>query len=148
MCLAVVGTVTELTGDIAMTDVQEIRIEDIPQHLLNELSSPDTLPVKAEISSDRFEREIIYRTLIDLKNDVAEIKELLLTKDVIQHVMGESREVQIDPMHQDSDTLEDMERQAISEALKQTGRNRRKTAKLLGIGERTLYRKLKQYGLY
>jgi len=28
-----------------------------------------------------------------------------------------------------------------------TGGNREQTAKLLGIGERTLYRKLKEYGL-
>ena len=40
-----------------------------------------------------------------------------------------------------------LERQAIIDALEQTNRNRRKAAELLGIGERTLYRKLKLYGI-
>jgi DNA-binding NtrC family response regulator len=44
-------------------------------------------------------------------------------------------------------TMEDMEREAISVALDQVRGNRRKAAELLGIGERTLYRKISKYGL-
>ncbi len=44
-------------------------------------------------------------------------------------------------------SLEQLEKQAIRETLKLTGGNREQTARLLGIGERTLYRKLKEYGL-
>jgi DNA-binding NtrC family response regulator len=44
-------------------------------------------------------------------------------------------------------TLEQLERNAIRDTLKLTGGNREHAAKLLGIGERTLYRKLKEYGL-
>jgi len=44
-------------------------------------------------------------------------------------------------------SLEQLEKRAIRETLQLTGGNREKTAKLLGIGERTLYRKLKDYGL-
>jgi DNA-binding NtrC family response regulator len=44
-------------------------------------------------------------------------------------------------------TMEDMERQAIEAALKSVGGNRRKAAELLGIGERTLYRKIASFGL-
>jgi len=43
--------------------------------------------------------------------------------------------------------LEQLEKRAIRETLRLTGGNREQTAKLLGIGERTLYRKLKEYGL-
>ena len=43
--------------------------------------------------------------------------------------------------------MKDVERNAISRALASTGGNRRKAAKILGIGERTLYRKIKEYGL-
>ena len=39
------------------------------------------------------------------------------------------------------------ERQAISNALSETGGNREKAAELLGIGRKTLYRKLRQYGI-
>jgi len=44
-------------------------------------------------------------------------------------------------------TLEALERQAIVEALAATGHHRKKSAERLGIGLRTLYDKLKQYGL-
>ncbi len=44
-------------------------------------------------------------------------------------------------------SLEQLEKRAIRETLKLTGGNREKAAKMLGIGERTLYRKLKEYGL-
>jgi len=44
-------------------------------------------------------------------------------------------------------TMADVERAAIEAALRQTKGNRRKAAEVLGIGERTLYRKLKEYQL-
>jgi DNA-binding NtrC family response regulator len=44
-------------------------------------------------------------------------------------------------------TMEDLERQAIEAALRMVDGNRRKAAEELGIGERTLYRKIKEYGL-
>jgi len=44
-------------------------------------------------------------------------------------------------------TLQAIEKRAIRDTLRMTGGNREQTAKLLGIGERTLYRKLKEYGL-
>ena len=42
-------------------------------------------------------------------------------------------------------TMAEIERVAIKAALRDTGGNRRKAADLLGIGERTLYRKLREY---
>ena len=44
-------------------------------------------------------------------------------------------------------TMEEIEREAIALALKKTGGNRVKAAKMLGIGTRTLYRKIEKYGL-
>jgi DNA-binding NtrC family response regulator len=44
-------------------------------------------------------------------------------------------------------TMEEMEREAILAALDEVGGNRRKAAERLGIGERTLYRKIKKFGL-
>jgi DNA-binding NtrC family response regulator len=44
-------------------------------------------------------------------------------------------------------SLEDLEREAIARTLTSVDGNRRRAADMLGIGERTLYRKLKQYGL-
>ena len=44
-------------------------------------------------------------------------------------------------------TIADMEREAISAALLHSRGNRRRAAEMLGIGERTLYRKLKEYAI-
>ena len=44
-------------------------------------------------------------------------------------------------------SLQRLEKEAIRQTLALTGGNREQTAHLLGIGERTLYRKLKEYGI-
>ncbi|MEL6498534.1 MAG: sigma-54 dependent transcriptional regulator [Planctomycetota bacterium] len=44
-------------------------------------------------------------------------------------------------------SLDQIEKRAIRETLRLTGGNREQAASLLGIGERTLYRKLREYGL-
>ena len=44
-------------------------------------------------------------------------------------------------------SLDHIERTAIREALNRSGGNRRRAADSLGISERTLYRKIKEYGL-
>ena len=43
--------------------------------------------------------------------------------------------------------LDRLEKEAIRQTLAMTQGNREQAAQLLGIGERTLYRKLKEYGL-
>ena len=43
--------------------------------------------------------------------------------------------------------LDKLEKEAIRQTLAMTAGNREQTAQMLGIGERTLYRKLKEYGL-
>lgn len=44
-------------------------------------------------------------------------------------------------------SLQELEKQAIIETLAKTGNNREQAARLLGIGERTLYRKIKEYNI-
>jgi DNA-binding NtrC family response regulator len=44
-------------------------------------------------------------------------------------------------------TMAEIERAAIESALRETRGNRRKAAEILDIGERTLYRKLRDYGI-
>jgi transcriptional regulator with PAS, ATPase and Fis domain len=44
-------------------------------------------------------------------------------------------------------SLNELEKQAIADTLNKTKGNREKAAKILGIGERTLYRKIKEYNL-
>jgi DNA-binding NtrC family response regulator len=44
-------------------------------------------------------------------------------------------------------TMSDLEREAINAALREARGNRRRAAEMLGIGERTMYRKLKEYAI-
>ncbi|HLL46398.1 MAG TPA: helix-turn-helix domain-containing protein, partial [Longimicrobiaceae bacterium] len=44
-------------------------------------------------------------------------------------------------------TMQDLEREAINAALREAAGNRRKAAEMLDIGERTLYRKIKEFGI-
>jgi len=72
-------------------------------------------------------------TVADLPSEVRESSTLSTTGAPVQSVVGEPR------------TMEEIERQAILETLQRTDGHRAKAADLLGIGLRTLQRKLKEY---
>ena len=114
-------------------------------------------------SPDQSERELIYFALLDLKREVAELRSRLdhfmdgqqpaVHGDGTQAIFpieepsaapladGDARA--IEPLL----SLRDRERDAIVDALDRVGGNRRKAADILGISARTLYRKLKEYGI-
>jgi DNA-binding NtrC family response regulator len=50
-------------------------------------------------------------------------------------------------IYEDGMSMVDVERATIVAVLEETGGNRRRAAEKLGIGERTLYRKIKEFGL-
>lgn len=110
--------------------------------------------------------QMMYRTLLQLTTDVNEIK------TVLRHLLSMSVEpvtpTSIVPVAapapatppradmkvgtitvDDQPTLDlaTLERTAIEKALRRTQGNRREAAKLLGISERTLYRKIDEYSL-
>ncbi len=72
----------------------------------------------------------------------------------VEHVPAEIRAdgIDLNEAHSVSGSLAginlaELEKRSIRETLKLTDGNREQAAKMLGIGERTLYRKLKEYGL-
>ena len=64
-----------------------------------------------------------------------------------EHVWLEDTSVPSAPAASEGRKLADLEREAILKTLDTVGGNRRKAAEILGIGERTLYDKLKRYGV-
>jgi DNA-binding NtrC family response regulator len=93
------------------------------------------------------ERELILNSLLSLNNDVKEILRLLKgEKHPVEHRWGRLVEV-VEASPDETRKLDSIEREAIREALIANSGNRRKTAKQLGISERTLYRRLKEYDL-
>ena len=60
---------------------------------------------------------------------------------------GDIRDADLPPPHGSEATLQDLEAQHIAQLLQQYEGNRRQVAVALGVSERTMYRKLKRYGL-
>ena len=110
---------------------------------------------------------ILYQILFDLRRDVSELK-----KTVSEQLKGQSCDLSdrkglpafnshyVDPQTfaeaeevRDAEeakptlSLEEQERETIGRVLKQNKGNRKLTAEQLGISERTLYRKIKEYDL-
>lgn len=69
----------------------------------------------------------------------------IVMEDVPDHLL--SGFDTIENGEQKTPVLADLERQAIVEALRKTGGNKMRTARMLGIGLRTLYRKMEKWGL-
>ena len=108
---------------------------------------PTLLPVPLHRSKEEAEREMIYASILALHRDVREILALLGHGGI--RPPGAYKEV-FPGAAEDGDAvhnLADLERGAIAEALRASDGNRRRAAEKLGISERTLYRKIKEYGL-
>ncbi|HTY38122.1 MAG TPA: sigma-54 dependent transcriptional regulator [Bacteroidota bacterium] len=103
------------------------------------------LPVVANKTVEQAERELIYRALVDLKGSILELR------DVIMHGAPTNGDVEsAKPAHAGGNgvlSLDEMERKMIVNSLDRHKGNRRLAAKELNISERTLYRKIKEFGL-
>jgi DNA-binding NtrC family response regulator len=73
-------------------------------------------------------------------------KEVIELADLPPDIQG-SKAHEAMPRFRPGMTLADLEREAIQQCLLQTGGSRQRTAKLLGISTRTLFRKIHEYGL-
>ncbi len=116
--------------------------------------------------SEKNELQFIYSNIIQLRQEVTEIRMLLqhlvqskplaplLLPDIQATVspfsnalmptsLENGQEKEPEPLR----SLDDIEKKSIAEALETYHGNKRKTALALGITERTLYRKIKAYGL-
>ncbi len=108
---------------------------------------PALLPVALHRSKDEAEREMIYASILALHHDVREILATLRRLDHGGPLEGLGEVYQADNPAAPVRNLAHLERSAIAGALQVSEGNRRKAAQVLGISERTLYRKIKEYGL-
>ena len=111
--------------------------------LLNENkneTAPRNLPVYLKKSPEEVDRELLYRALFEIKKDILELK------DLIYHNQNEIYTQSSDNI-EDVVPLDELEKEAIKNALSYTRGNKRDAAKMLKISERTLYRKIKEYEL-
>jgi DNA-binding NtrC family response regulator len=141
----------------------EIRASDIPADVFD---GPGTmLPARVTHAPRDLpgsqELEFILRSLLDLKLQVEELRRRLdqapqrvqvidLNDGPLIGSVSDSETEQGgggELLYRPGMTMEDVEKAAIGAALREFDGNRRRAAEVLGIGERTLYRKIKAYQL-
>jgi transcriptional regulator with PAS, ATPase and Fis domain len=126
---------------------------DVVQKYLKEYQRPSEerhLPVPVGRSVEQAERELILRALLDIKGNIMELKNIVVQQaEALDSVHRSERENTLskNPSVEPDLSLEGMERKMIAEALERHNGNRRVAARVLNISERTLYRKIKEYGL-
>jgi transcriptional regulator with PAS, ATPase and Fis domain len=159
----------------------DYRENNLPMHLASEKAN----------NSDFSEREILYKVLFDMKQDMTDLKALVLemiqNKDefnnyqpensaILQRLYNGNGNIQVAKKHEinkehnsnykyaqnapsdsepilmheeveESLSLTDSEKDLIQKALKRHKNKRKYAAQELGISERTLYRKIKEYDI-
>ena len=131
--------------------------------LKNYIPKQNTTPVlfkDEQAENDISEREILYKVLFDMKNDLNDLKrvtkELMGDKHqeidnekVINHFIEKpaiSIKEEVEEKEEETFlTLQEQEKIMIEKALKRHQGRRKDAAEELGISERTLYRKIKEY---
>ena len=137
----------------------EIRASDIPPDIFEGPGTllPARIPAR-ELPSQ--ELEFILRSLVDLRRQIEELRRRLDEHPQRLQVIdlgSQSPVVDVVPepdghepaevVYRPGMTMADVEKAAIEAALRESHGNRRRAAEVLGIGERTLYRKIKSYRL-
>ena len=147
------GNVRELRNVVESMLVIEgekhLEASDVKRYLKDyrDVGDDRNLPVPLGRTVEQAERELILRALLDIKGNILDVKNLLADQ------MNSSHNTQRDPMalHDQQGeaglSLQEIEKRAIADALQRFKGNRRVAARTLNISERTLYRKIREYGL-
>lgn len=174
--------VTEQMSIIEKTRLLDEHIVEtyIPNTALSSLPVLVKSRFRNESQEPLFERELIYKYLLDMRDEVAELKEMVCklagekglekicrtyhVEDVeaaevnqaysVSHARSLPLEVQKEieniaepEVVDDNFSLSDTEKELVRKALAKHQNNRRMAAAELGISERTLYRKINEFGL-
>jgi DNA-binding NtrC family response regulator len=171
------GNIRELKNFIESLVILEkggvIKTETILRYLNADASPTELnplLPVRLDRNVDQAERELILQQLFVLRREISEMKDLIaqgaLSRPVASNDTGEyhpalevisedqAQEISdsdsvpiINPQMMGSLTAAQVEKELILRSLQRFNFNKRKTAQALEMAERTLYRKIKEYGI-
>ena len=152
-------------GERITADVIERELNNV---IPDQASNNPALPILVSKASDKAEIDLILRQLFMLKQDTELIQKLIVgganvapttslseikpidqnikipqkSMEIVEHSYKFIRDDAIGDM-----LIKDLEEEAIKRTLKFFNNNRRKTAKSLGMSERTLYRKIEEFGI-
>lgn len=144
---------------------------DLLEHLSLTSTAPEGKETPApDVRSYEIEREFLWQSILALRSEIAEIKGIM--KEAGVEFPSDSHSKAIAPLAllptsknasskipsakdliskpgDDSSlgTLEDAEKEAVAEALRRNDGDKKRAAEQLGISPRTLYRKIREFGL-
>ena len=164
------GNIRQLMNFVAQLSVmeEERKITSIRlQEQLPNISTSGLVKFEDKKKSDLSEREILYKVLFDMKRDLSELKKIafdLMQKEGNTEIMqsvnprifnendennfvlnqqNEPKTIEVE----ESLSLFEQEKRLVEKSLLKHKGKRKDAAAELGISERTLYRKLKEFGL-
>ena len=162
------GNIRQLKNFVAQISIieknRDVNALTLESHLPEKNSNIPTL-FKDKSKADLSEREILYKVLFDMKNDLNELKKIthnLITESSNNSleksnlaIFNDIKEDEKDEIYKNEQTIEieetlslmQQEKKLIIKALSKHKDRRKDAAKELGISERTLYRKLKEFEL-
>ncbi len=169
------GNIRQLKNVTEQISIIETSRLITPEVLKNYLPVQTVLPAifQDESKADSIsEREILYKVLFDMRKDITELRKTVdeLTAGQVQTVQpikgttvlnhvshdnvveyDNAQDVEVEYLQEkspaDSLSLQDKENEVICKALRKHNGKRKDAAKELGISERTLYRKIKEYDI-
>ena len=171
------GNIRELKNITEQMSVLEIErnvdLETVKKYIPESNNLPALSNTNLDSDDENYnERDILYKILFDLKNDVTEMKKIIdnilntndnvhleskdtelieerkiLINDTNSHNNENYQEVTEVEFDGESLSIEKKEKELIIKALRKNKNKRKYAAKDLGISERTLYRKIKHYNI-
>lgn len=171
------GNIRELKNITEQMSVLEIErnvdLETVKKYIPDTNNLPALSNTNLDSDDENYnERDILYKILFDLKNDVTEMKKIIdnilntndnvhleskdtelieerkiLINDTNSHNNENYQEVTEVEFDGESLSIEKKEKELIIKALRKNRNKRKYAAKDLGISERTLYRKIKYYNI-
>ena len=146
---------------LSVTEKERLINKEVLEDLLPKNLTKTPILFKKDNKEDISERDILYKVLFDMKRELNELK--AITEDLIKgknkldiietdnsHVLEENDLILSDQKSIESQeilSLFDQEKILIEKCLKKHKGNRKNASSELGISERTLYRKLKEFGI-
>ena len=171
------GNIRELkniTEQMSVLEIERnINLETVKKYIPDTNNLPALSNTNLDSDDENYnERDILYKILFDLKNDVTEMKKIIdnilntndnvhleskdtelieerkiLINETNNHNNENYQEVTEVEFDGDSLSIEKKEKELIIKALRKNRNKRKYAAKDLGISERTLYRKIKHYNI-
>ncbi len=147
---------------VVLSGGKRIGIGDLPEYIIRGDNARD-LPVVMNLPRGDSDRNLLMWRLGEIEKQVYDLTKIVVgMRDALARnnglskqpvyvpagvACGEAGDASKDTLPKPGTSIKDVERDLIKKTLRAINGNRRKTANLLGMSERTLYRRMKEYDL-